>query len=165
MRTKPWVVTIVAIMIAIHDAPLRAQSTDDDVAAVTATVQRLFDSFAKHDTVQMRRIIFPGTTILSLVVDSPDLPQRVQADTALIHSIGSTTDRLLERMWNPTVKMDGQSAILRAPYDFHRNGTFSHCGVDTMTLRRIADTWRIVGISYTVQRLKCSPSPLGAPTP
>jgi hypothetical protein len=89
----------------------------------------------------------------------------MQSDTASIRSIGPTTDRLLERMWNPTVHVDGKIAILRAPYDFHRNGTFSHCGVDTMTLLRVGGEWRIVGISYTVQREKCSPSPLGAPKP
>jgi hypothetical protein len=48
-----------------------------------------------------------------------------------------------------------------APYDFHLDGKLSHCGIDSFGLVRGADGWRIAGISYTVQKTGCAPSPPG----
>ena len=50
-----------------------------------------------------------------------------------------------------------------APYDFHVNGAFSHCGVDVFSLVRTAEGWRIAAVAYTVEREGCAPSPLGPP--
>jgi hypothetical protein len=50
---------------------------------------------------------------------------------------------------------------VHAPYDFHIDGKFSHCGTDVFTLVRAKGEWRIVSIVYTVQRTGCAPSPLG----
>jgi aryl carrier-like protein len=40
-------------------------------------------------------------------------------------------------------------ATVRAPYDFHVDDRFSHCGLDHFTLVRETDGWRIQGIAYT----------------
>jgi hypothetical protein len=58
-------------------------------------------------------------------------------------------------MWDPEVRIDGPMATLWAPYDFHRSGEFSHCGVDAFQLALKEDGWRIVSIIYTVRRLGC----------
>jgi hypothetical protein len=36
----------------------------------------------------------------------------------------------------------------------------SHCGIYSFSLVRNADGWRIAGVSYTVQKTGCAPSPL-----
>jgi hypothetical protein len=54
-------------------------------------------------------------------------------------------------------------AVVTAPYDFYRNGAFSHCGIDLFELLETEDGWRISGGVYTVQRDACPPSPLGPP--
>jgi hypothetical protein len=72
-------------------------------------------------------------------------------------------ERLLERMWNPEVKVHGGIATLWAPYDFYRDGKFSHCGIDAFDLVRTAAGWQIVGATFTIERTNCPPSPLGPP--
>ena len=58
--------------------------------------------------------------------------------------------------------VQGNLAQVWAPYDFHLDGKLSHCGIDSFSLVRNADGWRVVGVSYTVQKVGCAPSPLGS---
>ena len=48
-----------------------------------------------------------------------------------------------------------------SPYDFHRNGTFSHCGVDAFSLLKTTDGWKSTGTMYTFERTGCEDHPLG----
>lgn len=68
---------------------------------------------------------------------------------------------LVERMWNPTVMIHKDLATVWAPYDFHRDGTFSHCGVDVFLLARDKGRWKILSAAYTVEPKGCAASPLG----
>ena len=74
-----------------------------------------------------------------------------------------TCEALLERMWNPAVRVHGGLADLWAPYDFHQGGRFSHCGVDSFSLVRGPNGWLVASITYTVEQTGCAPSPLGPP--
>lgn len=56
-----------------------------------------------------------------------------------------------------------QMDSLWTPYDFHVDGTRSHCGIDSFTLARTAVGWQISSVEYTVQRRRCPVSPLGPP--
>ena len=68
----------------------------------------------------------------------------------------------LERMWNPKVNIRGSIANVWADYDFHLNGKFTHCGIDSFSLVKSGGTWKIAGIVYTVETAGCAPSPLDA---
>jgi len=141
---------------------LGAQPARDD-SAVVATVQRLFDAMARRDTAALRTLLVPGTRFASLPADRAVAAPRVQGDSAFLRTFAAGTERLLERMWQPVVHVEGPLATLWAPYDFHVDGKFSHCGVDAVTLLRGDGGWRVAGITYTLQRTDCAPSPLGPP--
>ena len=64
-------------------------------------------------------------------------------------------------MWEPKVLIRGAIAQLWAPYDFHREGKFNHCGIDSVSLVKVGGAWKIAGISYTSETLNCPASPLG----
>jgi hypothetical protein len=107
--------------------------------------------------------MIPGSRVISVRLSSGGRAWRVQSDSAFIRSLASGNDALLERMWNPLVRVHGALAELWAPYDFHLGRRFSHCGVDSFTLIRGADGWQVASIAYTVEPTGCSPSPLGPP--
>ena len=67
---------------------------------------------------------------------------------------------LLERIWDPEVKIRGPIANVWTPYDFWIDGKFSHCGIDSFDLIKVDGQWKISGIMYTVES-DCKPSPLG----
>ena len=71
------------------------------------------------------------------------------------------SEPLLERYWNAEVRMDEAVAVVTCPYDFHVDGTFSHCGLDIFTLMRHTDGWKIAGAVFSMKKEGCEPSPLG----
>jgi hypothetical protein len=147
------------LIVLVSSRELTAQSSDS--AAVVSAVQRLFDAMAKRDTVAARALLLPGSEFMSIRPNAQ--APRHQADTSFLRSLGAGKERMLERMWAPVVHVHGPMAVLWAPYDFHIDGRFSHCGVDTFTLVRGAAGWRIASILYTVEPTGCAPSPLGPP--
>ena len=61
--------------------------------------------------------------------------------------------------------LSGPLAQVWAPYDFHVNAAFSHCGVDSFILFKTTMSWQVASISYTVKPHGCTPSPLGPLAP
>jgi hypothetical protein len=77
--------------------------------------------------------------------------------------VATWKERPLERIWNPTVVAQGRLATVWAPYDFHKDGKFSHSGIDVFTLMQIGTEWKIVSLAFTIQPSVPSAHPAGAP--
>lgn len=67
----------------------------------------------------------------------------------------------VERIWNAKVELHDRIAIVWTPYDFHNAGVFSHCGMNTFSMRKEHDGWKIIGVVFSVQTDDCEASPLG----
>ena len=67
----------------------------------------------------------------------------------------------VERIWDPKVDLHDRIAIVWTPYDFHNEGVFSHCGMNTFSMRKDNDGWKIIGVVFSVQTDNCDESPLG----
>ncbi len=143
--------------------PSSAQAQSSEEEAVVAAVQHLFDAMAARDTLAARAVLLPEGRFYS-IRDSDDGP-RVGSTThrAFLEQLGVSENDWLERLWNPTVLIHGRMAMVWAEYDFHRDGAFSHCGVDAFSLYKTADGWKIAGTTYTVEPTGCEESPLGPP--
>ena len=141
---------------------LAAQATRPDSAAVVATVQRLLNTLATRDTAAARALLAPGFHLVAMRADTASAPHG-ETEAEFLRTLTTGTERLLERIWEPVVHIQGPIATLWAPYDFHIDGQWSHCGIDTATLLRTGTEWRIVSLVYTFQRRGCAPSPLGPP--
>ena len=88
---------------------------------------------------------------------------RATTHEQIINSFASSTEKMLERMWDPKILIHKEIAVLWTKYDFHRGGKFSHCGVDAFNLIKTPGGWKISGIFYTVEKEGCEESPLGPP--
>jgi aryl carrier-like protein len=122
-------------------------------------VDALFAAMAKHDVDASRRLILPGA---SFVVVLPDGTVKIEPDTGYLDALGKHKEAFRERIRDAQVTVQDNLAQVWAPYDFHVDGKLSHCGIDSFSLVRNADGWRVVGVSYTVQKVGCAPSPLGS---
>ena len=123
----------------------------------------LFAAMARRDGAAARAVMVPGTVFYSAIDSGGPAVVRTQTDSAFVRSLTSGTGALLERYWSPTVSISGPLAQVWTPYDFHRDGVFSHCGIDVFSLLRTPAGWQLAAISYTVKRTGCAPSPLGSP--
>lgn len=131
---------------------------------VVEAVQQLFDIMATNDADAARRLLMPdGRFFAVLPGPEGDGQARAISHEEFITMLGTARERWLERMWEPEVRVRGPIAMVWTPYDFYRDGAFSHCGVNAVTLIREEGGWRISGITYTVEPEGCPPSPLGPP--
>ncbi len=135
-----------------------ASGLEDEVIEV---VEQLFTGMQSRDTGLLAGIL-DSTAQFSSVRDVGGTHQvRRRSATDFLISIAAGGDTLIERMWNPEVRMDGDVATLWAPYDFHLGDRFSHCGYDAFHLVRVNGRWRITAITYTVRDSACEVPPSG----
>jgi hypothetical protein len=137
---------------------LRAQDSPSDKGP-QLVVQQLFDAMASHNGDAARNLFTPDAALFSLGKDGKSARMTSDQFAGLL---GSTKNVWLERIWNPTVLIHGPIAIVWAEYDFHLNGKLTHCGVDSFSLLKTADGWKINSISDTRETDNCT-SPLGPP--
>ena len=136
-----------------------------DSLAVIKVAYDLVRAISARDTTMGRALMLPGSMFVRMLdPDDPPTAPRYQNDSAFVVFLAAPGPKYLERIWNPTLFLQGTVAQVHAPYDFHIDGTFSHCGVDTFTMVKTRGAWRISHSAYTVQKIGCAPSPLGAPS-
>jgi len=126
-------------------------SAQDDTEEVLAIVQRFFDTMTAKDTAGARQVLVLDATYFSVREDTGGTRVRRSTNRAYVEGLSTQTDEWYERMWDPQVMIHGAIAVVWTPYDFRRNGEFSHCGVDAFTLIKTDDGWKIAGVVYTVE--------------
>ena len=149
----------ILLFITLHD--VSAQSDNPEKASVLATAQKLFDCMAAQDTTLARTILLKEGQFYAIRNKSDGLVLRAVTYGQFIKGLVNKERRILERMWDPTVLIHDQVAVVWAPYDLHINNKFSHCGVDAFTLLKTNEGWKISHIAYTVEPEGCKESPLG----
>ncbi len=161
-------VRIMAVTVSEEDPGVQAlqplfDDLNTDERAVARVAREFLAALSRTDTATLRTLMLPGMSLAS-VREGPQGPvTRTSSGADFLTSLGGEDQALLERMWDPEVLIKGRIAVVWAPYDFHLNGEFSHCGVDVFTLLKAADGWKVTGITYDVVREGCGVSPLGAP--
>ena len=144
MRTAAFALLLATSLSAADSSPV-------DVA------QELFDAMKSHDANAAKALFIPGATL-----STAGKPSAMPIETFVEH-IGSGKGVWLERIWNPKVLENGSIAVVWAEYDFHLDGKFSHCGIDSFQMLKTPDGWKIASVSDSRQTAACSPSPLGKP--
>ena len=143
--------------------PARAQAPAAAERDVIATVQRIFDAMAACDAATIRTLTVAEGRLFRLVPGAAAGPRSSSLDE-FGQQFTTCSRRVLERMWDPQVRVHEDIATVWAPYDFWLNGAFSHCGIDSFELARTAAGWKLTGGIYTVEKEGCAPSPLGPPS-
>jgi hypothetical protein len=136
------------------------EPSDAERAAVLAVVQTFFDAMAAQDVDGARRILVPEGRFFALGEQDGNPTVRSFTNDDYLKRLAGRKQKVRERMWNPEVRIRGRIASVWTPYDFWRDGKFSHCGIDAFDLIKTDDQWRIAGGTFTVEG-KCEPSPLG----
>lgn len=150
-------VLIPALTMAIAAPALAAGKAAVERKAVLGVVDRTFAALAKHDATAMRALLVPGAVFAVL---GPDGRIKMERDDEFLQMLASRQGDWRERIWSPKVLMGSGLAQVWAPYDFHLDGKFSHCGIDSFALVKDGSgQWRITGITYNVQIDGCPTDP------
>jgi hypothetical protein len=158
---------VLSCAVALAGGTAAAQTTataraaiEADEKAVVAAVQKLFDAMAAKDGAAAASVLLPeGRFFVPRDGEEP----RTFTGKEFADRVPLQKGTVLERFWDPEVRVRGSIATIWAPYDFWFDGKFSHCGIDAFDLIKTADGWKISGGTYTVERNGCTLSPLGPP--
>ena len=140
--------------------------TDAEREAILAAVQGLFDALAAGDGEILREIMHPDVLMHSVerAADGTRSSSTSTRDQQIARLEGSE-EALIERMWDPEVRVSGDLAMVWTPYDFYVGDDLSHCGADGLLLTRNEDeSWTIIALSWTrLQPPECELHPDGPP--
>ncbi len=151
---------VAAALIACLSQGLQAQESHPEYQAVMAVVEQFFTAINNSDGALLGSLEVEGAAILNIREDAAGDHQFVERQWFDADSFASGT-RLTERYWDEEVLVSDHLAVFWAPYDFHIDGEFSHCGIDVLSLIKIEGQWKIGSAMWTVQRPNCEASPLG----
>lgn len=147
---------------AAGQVPPDSQAAQGDAATqVESVAEALLRGISEGNPQLLDEALHPDAYLMA-VPDQGTARRQQRAD--FIQNVGDSGGRYLERMWEPRTEVSGPVATVWAPYDFHIDGQFSHCGIDAFQLIRQDDRWMILSVVYTMRRGDdCEPSPLGPP--
>lgn len=164
MKPRSYLASL--LLISALQAPFlhAAEPAQPDREAVLGQVQGFFDALGANDGAALARIFVPGAQLtIAPRGGQPATAVRQRTIEQQIESAKTNKDTFLERGWNPTVLIEGRIATVWMPYDFHRNGQFSHNGIDVFVLMKLEDGWKIVSAAWTAEPGGATKHPAGAP--
>ena len=141
-----------------------AHAQDADHAAVLATVQKVFDAMRTRDTVLLHSAFDTSARLVGVSTrGTPAVTLNTVSQFAAGISRAPQGDVWHERMYEPEVRVDGPIAQVWGYYTFHRNGSFSHCGVDAFMLLKVGSEWKITQLADSRRTTGCAHSEPLAP--
>ncbi|MEO8369715.1 MAG: nuclear transport factor 2 family protein [Candidatus Solibacter sp.] len=140
---------LIAILLAALLLPAQTSEEKD----VIGVVQKIFDAIAAHDGEMIRAALLPDARIY-VVRESGAASSTAVSD--MVTQVSNGKAPMLERFTSaPKVLVRGRIAQVWGEYEFLLDSKLSHCGVDTATLFKTADGWKISTLSYNVERTGC----------
>ncbi len=158
----PFSRVLVGVVLLVAAAS-SARAEGEARAQVLATVQSFFDAMARGDGAAGMKVVLPEARFFSVRVEAGAPIVRTFTIQEGLKRWAESSEALLERMWSSEVRIHGRIATVWTPYDFHRDGKFSHCGIDAFDLVQTVEGWRLAGGVYTLEPEGCAASPLGLP--
>ncbi|UJH91250.1 nuclear transport factor 2 family protein [Antarcticibacterium sp. 1MA-6-2] len=134
--------------------------SQQEEAEVKKVVLDFFDAFHQQDSVALRNLVHPSIKMQSI---GKGREGKTKVSTSSygdflksIAGIPSTT-KFEEMLHSFKVQIDGPLAQVITPYSFVVNGQLSHCGVNSFTMVKEVDEWKIVYLIDTRKREGCDP--------
>lgn len=147
--------------IAVFSTQVWAQS-DNEEEAILSTINALFEALENRDKPGLEATTVPGSLNISTSIGADGSTRLTTLNYEdLISALSRPGTTALERYWEPTVLVQGSIAVFWAPYDFHVDGEFTHCGIDSFQLIKRDGQWLISNLSWTRETQNCEASPLG----
>ena len=130
------------------------QTEETEIAAVETVVNQFFESLEKQDTVLLKEVAFKEGQIWTMNNTVSPARHRMRFFKDDLKSFNSKNS-YHEEAYSMEVKIHEGIAMAWVPYEFRLNGAFSHCGVDVFTLVKKEEKWKIINLSYSIDKEGC----------
>lgn len=127
-----------------------------DERAVLATVDRLLAGINARDAAAIGATLRAegGATVATEAAGGAATVRYIPWPE-LLARFQPGTDTFDERISSPAVEIDGDVAMVWAPYVFRLNGKVHHCGTDHFSLVREAGAWKIASLAWSSRTTGC----------
>jgi hypothetical protein len=159
MRVSKHAASIgVALALVVSATTTRAQSSDAEKAKIVATVQKVFDAMRTRDTSLLTQAFDSSARLVGVNTRgaAPTVSLTAPAQFGAAIAKAPAGDVWNERIFDPEVRVDGDLAQVWAYYTFHRNATFTHCGIDAFMLRKVGENWKITQLADSRRTQGCT---------
>lgn len=134
---------------------LEAQDSQD--AEVEAVIQEMFDGMRAADSSRVHAVIADEAGFYTSTIREEKPVLFEGSLSRFLQSVGSPHDKVYdERVSGLKVHVDDNLATAWMNYEFYLGDSFSHCGVNTMTLHKGEKGWKIVFLADTRRKTACN---------
>lgn len=153
MKHLTWMLCFMLLMAVQVSAQSASAATNNDAEkeAVKNVIKQTFKAMITADTVLLKSCFAPGA-IMQVVQNQKDsVIVRTNRAADFIANIGKQQPGSLdERSFDEIIYIDRELATAWAPYTFHRNGVFSHKGIDSFQFVKLKEGWKIQYLIYNM---------------
>ena len=127
---------------------------DDNTAAVLAPINAAFAAFEAGDAAAMLRHVYPDGRVTAVGTLPSGSGVRQQSWTQFAERL-KPGEGFQERISDPAIEIDGDIAMVWAPFVVRVGGKVSNCGYDHFDLVRESGTWKIMNLTFSSRTTGC----------
>jgi len=133
-----------------------ATAGEADGAAVLARLDVLFAAFEAGDAAAMLRQVYPDGRVTASGLRADGASHlRQQSWTQFAERVRPGAG-FQERISEPTIRVDGDIAMVWAPFVVRVAGRISNCGFDHFDLVREDGVWKVMNLTFSSRTTGCT---------
>ena len=129
---------------------------DFETANVLAPIQQLFAAFETGDSEAMLRVVHHEGRVTATGQRATGSGLRSQSWAEFAQRV-TPASRFSETISDPAVEVDGDVAMVWAPFVVRIEGRVANCGFDLFDLVRDNGAWKIMNLSFSSRTTDCPP--------
>jgi hypothetical protein len=126
---------------------------DNDATAVLAPINALFAAFEAGDPAAVLRVVYPDGRVTASGMAGPGT-LRSQSWAQFVAGL-SPTGAFQERISDPAIDIDGDIAMVWAPFVVRVGGKVQNCGFDHFDLVRENGAWKVMNVTFSSRTTGC----------
>jgi hypothetical protein len=137
-------------------APLAAEPAGNaDRAAILAPINALFAAFEAGDSAAMLRHVYPDGRVTASGTRGDGASNVRQLSWTQFAGRVTPAGAFQERISDPTIAVDGEIAMVWAPFVVRVGGRIANCGYDHFDLVRENGVWKVMNLTFSSRTTGC----------
>lgn len=134
-----------------------AQGAKDDTASIKIVIDNLFLGMKEGDSAKVHGSFSDYAVFNSIYKTSENgFSMHKESLESFLDAVGAPHKEIWnEKLLSYTYNIDYGLAHVWTEYEFYVNDQFSHCGVNSFTLTKENDSWKILSITDTRRKKPC----------
>jgi Putative lumazine-binding len=123
-------------------------------AAVLAPINALFAALEAGDSASVLRVVYPDGRVTAVGTLRTSTGLRQESWTQFVARL-KLGEGFSESISDPAIEIDGDIAMVWAPFVVRVDGKVGNCGVDHFDLVRENGAWKVMNISFSSRTTGC----------